>query len=980
MVELRFLGPMEVWSRDRRVAVGGAKPRRVLAALAAQPGQMINIDRLVDAVWEDEPPPTARKQIQNAVSALRGTEVGDVLVARGPGYLLDVTRDKVDVSRFEDFLLAADGADSAGDIPRVAEALRAGLSLWRGSAFDGVGGRHAEAMAVRLQELRWTALTRWAEAALRLGRHGSVVSELTAIELPVREPLTGSLMLGLYRSGRGAEAIARYHQLREHLADGLGVEPGQELRQLFEQILGEDPALAHQPVKPDRPNFLPRDVVGFVGRTDEVARLTGTAAEGGAVVIHAVDGMAGVGKTALAVHAAHELAARFEDGQLFVDLRGHAEQRDPMSSDEALAMLLRCVGVADARIPPDADHKAALWRAESARQRLLVVLDNAFSTAQVKPLLPGSSQCAVLITSRRRLVGLDGVHVISLDPLPPADAVAMFTRIVGSARTADEPELVDRAVRLCGFLPLAIGISAARFRSRPSWTLSYLVARLADEHGRAGLLQADDYGVAAAFSLSYRHLSAEQQRVYRLLGLHPGTELDKYHAAALAALPADRTEQILDDLCDAHLLIASEPGRYRLHDLIRQHARAAAYADEPETQRAQALHRLLDYYLHVSEEASNLISPWRRQLGPAPLRTPADAPKLGSLAESLAWYQAEYANLDPVVRLAAEHSDAQHGWQIPKNAGAYLLRSGHLSLGITVLRSALAATERPGTDPRARAACLANLSIMLRDCGDYLGAAECVRQSMEHARSVGDREGEISLLTSIADLNVWTGDYREVLDVTERAIEIFRGEGNWLREASALASRIEALVQLGRQKEAITEAHRASRSLDDLPSDRVAAVLLSRLATAYSRNEEHETALDMITRAMKAARDGQDRVTEAGCQRRLAQVLYRAGYPDEARRNALAALDLLADSPSSFEVVEVRNLLGAIQFCQAEYEQALAHFRDAAAITGDGGYRYGLACAFDGIGAVMERLGDAEGGRQYQDRAHSVFAELGVPT
>ncbi len=981
MIQFRFLGPLEVRDGPHPVKILGGKARRVLAALGVCPGRMVGMDTLVEAIWADDPPPTARKQIQNTISNLRGTAIGSLLVAGNAGYALHAARDDVDICQFESLLAAADAAMARGDLSAAADTWWAGLRLWRGPAFADVGGGYAEAMAARLQERRWSALARWGEASLQLGRHASVADELAVAGVPVppHEALTRVLMLALYRCGRSAQAIACYHGTRQALADEVGIEPGPQLRQLFERILADDPALTHGGAQSAGRNFLPRDVPGFAGRHTEMHRLTGGNVNGGAILIQAVDGMAGVGKTALAVHVAHQLADRFPDGQLFVDLHGHTPHRNPMSPEEALEALLRSIGVPEGQIPHDLDQRAGAWRAESATRRLLVVLDNATSAAQVRPLLPGSPHCTVLVTSRRRLTGLEGVEVISLDPLSRDEAVAMFCHFVGAERTDSQHDLVAEAMRLCGYLPLAIGIVAARMRSRPTWTLHDLVARLNDERGRPELLRTEDYGVAAAFGMSYRHLPVAQQRMYRLLGLHPGSEIDKYHASALAGVPADQAEEMLEALCDVHLLGLPHAGRYRFHDLVRDHARSAALADEPEPQRVQARRRLMDYYLHVSETAANLISPWRRQLGPPAQQPPADSPSLTSQPQAITWFQSEHANLLPITQWAARHSQAQHGWQIPKNAGAYLLRCGYLETGVTVLRVAVAASRHPGSDPRARAACLANLSLMLRNLGDYPAALQHLRESMDHARLTGDREGEVTLLTSIADAYVWLGRYHEALDVTTRAIDIFRGEGNWTREASALALHIEALVHLGRHHEAIDASRRSSRDIDDLPAERATSVLLSRIGTAHSHNGQHDRAIMLLGRAVDITRLHSECISEAGYRCWLAQAFHRANKPDKAREQADTALGIINGSPAVTETVEIHNTLGDIEHDQGRYALALAHYRQAAELAGNAGYRNGQAHALSGVSQCLRQLGDVADAEQLRRQAHAIQAELGVP-
>jgi DNA-binding SARP family transcriptional activator/tetratricopeptide (TPR) repeat protein len=978
-VELWILGSLEVRYAGKPVDVGGPRQRRVLAVLATEPGRVVPIERLVDAVWDGEPPRTARRQVQNAVSLLRQTAIGEVLAAQGPGYLLQVSPGQVDAHRFEEHLTRAGEARAARDLAGAAEELRAGLALWRGPALAGVGGRVAGAAGARLEERRLSAIASWAEICLELGWHAKIVDELVAVveRHPLREPLAVLLILALYRSGRAAESLVWYHRVRRALAEELGVEPGTELRRLFERVLAADPTLDRSPAMRARSD-LPRDVAHFTGRAAELDRLVSVVDGRGTFVIQAIDGMAGVGKTALAVHAAHLLASRFPHGRLFVDLHGHTAGREPLTADAALDLLLRAVGVADGSIPKATDEKAALWRAEVADRRVLVVLDNAHSTAQVLPLLPGSPGCAVLVTSRRRLVGLDGAEVLSLDPLPEPDAIALFGMVAGGDRTRGEPAAVAEVVQLCGHLPLAIGITAARLRSRPIWTVMHLAARLHDERGRPTLLDAEDRSVTAAFDLSYVDLMAEQQRLFLLLGLHPGTDIDAYAAAALAGLPAAVAGRLLDTLCDVHLLIEHQLGRYRFHDLVRDFARARADTDLDEPGRDAARDQLLDYYLYVTELASHRLTPARRQLGPDPVRPPTDVPAMSQLAESLSWFQAEHNNLPAIARVAAAHSTNDRGWQIPRNIAGYLWRHGYYSTGAEVLQAAVAAC-RPGSYPGARTVCLSNLALMYLGSGEYQLALEYLGQSVTEAHGSGDRVGESSSLTQMAELSTHLGWHTEALDQASRAVQIYRAEVNPNREGVALSILIDVFTRMGRPSDAADALVRGAALLDSLDHERDKATLSSRMGVAYSQLGAHDTALELLTRSVEIARRANERPTEGAHLRRLAQALRRSGQLQQAFDRAREALAILQPVADPADLTEIHNALGAIHHDLRRHDEALTHYRQALATARKVGYRLGEANALNGIGHALDVLGDHDGARAYRRQALDNFAALGVP-
>lgn len=978
MLDFRILGPLEVWDGDRQVDLGGRKQRRALAALILEPGRVVSVERLVDAVWETDPPDTARRQIQNTVSALRQTAIGEALSRQEPGYVLRVSRDQVDALRFEDSLRRAGVARGARDLTGAAGALQAGLALWRGRALDELGGRLASA-GTHLEEQRLSGVTAWAEVALELGWHAAVADELRKVvdDYPLREPLAGLLMLALHRCGRTADALLHYDQIRRELAEALGIEPGSELQKLYQQILIGDPALDHRLAAIPGRNDLPRDVAGFTGRSAELARLLSIVDDRGAVGLRAIDGMAGVGKTALAVYAAHRLTDRYPDGQLFLDLHGHTPDREPLTAEAALDLLLRAVGVPEESIRKGVDEKAARWRAELTGRRVLVVLDNALNSAQIRPLLPSSPRCAVLVTSRRQMVGLAGIDSFSLDTLSDAEAVELFSRIAGHERAQAEQEPARRVVRLCGHLPLAIGLAAARFRSRPQWTVAHLAARLEDEQGRLAVLHNDDYGVNTALSLSYRRLPSPQQRLFRLLALHPGPDIDAYAAAALAQLPLEHAASLLEDLCDLHLLIPHAADRYRFHDLTRGYARTTA-SDEPEADRDQARHRLLDYYLCVTEAAADLLLPNRRRLGPPLKYPPADVQLLSDAADARAWFRTEHGNLLAVARLAAEQGTTDHGWQIPRNVSAYLLRHGDVAMGTAVQEITLAAC-RADTDPVVRTICLYNLAILYQTLGRYPSALGCLDQSLALARESGDWAAESSCLIQMADIHNHLGEFTQAVALASQAMQAFRADGQRVREAEALVALVEGLVHLGRSAEAVEQAHQAAISEAELGTDRVRGALLSRLGIAHSRLNQHHLAIDLLLRSVEIARRDEDEAGQEAYLWRLAQALHRGGRLQEALARGQEALEIMARVTDPADLAEIHNTLGAIHADLGNCADALAHHRQALAVSADVGYRIGQAHADHGIAVALDCLGDPAAGRTHRRRASDLFTELGVP-
>ncbi|WP_086820742.1 AfsR/SARP family transcriptional regulator [Allokutzneria sp. NRRL B-24872] len=809
-VRFRLFGGVEAWVDDHLVDVGHARRQCVLVALLVEANRPVSTEQLIERVWGDCPPASARNALHGYLARLRtaGLEIN-----RHPGgYALVVDAKSVDLHRFRQLLAQARSADDERALALYGEA----LELWRGEAFAGLDTAWLTTVRTTLEAERAAAELDHTDVRLRCGQHEDLVLPLTARvdQHPLDERVAGQLMLALYRGGRQAEALTRYEQTRACLAEELGTDPGPALRQLHQQILREDPALALSAPRSD----LPGDVADFTGRAEEIRQLLDISA-GTTVVISAIDGMAGIGKTTLALRAAHQLADRYPDGQLFLDLHGYTEGRQPVEPAAALGSLLCAVGVPTEQIPDSVEERASRWRAELAQRQVLVVLDNAATAAQVRPLLPGTAGSLTLVTSRRRLADLDTACSISLELLPKDDAIALFTRIIGKQRADAEPAATEEVAQLCGYLPLALRIAAARLRARSAWTVAHLAERLRDERRRLAELSVGDRSVAAAFSLSYNDLPPERRRLFRLLGLVPGPHWDAYLAGALTATHFTEAEEGLEQLLDVHLLTQPSPGRYQLHDLLREHARSVALTEESEDERAAAVDRVLGYYCTAGAKAAQM-GVTIEGVTDHPFRTDeieTGLPVFPSYDRGISWLRTERPNLLAAQRLVPEGSDAEPvRLQMLKMLAFAQCLDGQGAEGVESTRRLLAmlpaddgirrmiavmlcaTVERMfGSAGRAKSMLLGELRRLPE--GDSPESATLhMRLAVEHL-TAGDVEGSTELLDRLAAMELATA-MRFSLAVLRSMAAYLNGDvpatATWLDTAAAL------LPQMSREEHA----------------------------------------------------------------------------------------------------------------------------------------------------------------------------------
>jgi DNA-binding SARP family transcriptional activator/tetratricopeptide (TPR) repeat protein len=800
-VRLRLLGAVELHVDGRDVPLGPARQRTVLAALAVDPGHPVQMDTIVDRVWGVAPPDQVRGVVHSYVNRLRRAlrETGDrvVLARRSGGYALDIDPPCVDLIAFD--RLARDGSLAGLD---------AALALWRGPALADLSGEWVSRTRDLLTQRRLVTTVEWARAKLDADEIDVVVDVLRPLtgEHPLVEPLAAVFIEALHRQSRTAEALDRWAAVRRHLVTELGTEPGPQLQALHQLLLR--PAVA-------APACLPADTAAFTGRRREISRLLG-AGPG----VHAIAGMPGVGKTALAVHVAHRLRATFPDGQFFVNLHGHTDGRDAADPAEVLATLLITDGLDPRRLPSGVDARSALWRSRLAGRRVLIVLDNAVDSAQVVPLLPATESCLVLVTSRRFLGDLpaDAVPVL-LDVLAADEAGAMFRRL--ATAPADDPA---ELVAACGHLPLAVALLARLLRRHPGWTVADL---LRETRKRLLDVTAEHASIAAAFDLSYRHLPAGRQRFLRLLGMHPGTEFEPHATAALTGLPVAAALAELDALHADSLLIEVGPHRYTTHDLIRSYCRRLAAPDDVATAR------LSDFYATTAAAANARL---------ARLTRPGPPPPFRKELEPLAWLRTERDNL--LACLAATGEPARI---VALTAGIaeLLRRDGPWSEALS--RHADAVRHADGLD---RANALLDLATVRRLTGDYPGAARDSRTALAGYRALGNRLGEANALTVLAKALSRAAGYTESMPVIAQALDVYRALGDRPGEVGAL---VELAIARGMTsdlhgaRDLLQLALAGYRSLGDRPGE---AYALRILGIAHGRVGDFTGARELLTDAL----------------------------------------------------------------------------------------------------------------------------------
>jgi len=897
-LEFRLLGAVESNADGRLLDLGPARQRCVLVALLVDANRPVSVEALLYRIWADRPPQRARHSLYTYLSHLRRalSDVADIS-RRSGGYVLSVDSDAVDLHRFRRLVALAHDVDDRAAITALEQA----LALWRGEAAAGLDGPWLEALRGTLDAERLATELDRIDIGLRLGWHARLLGVLASLVAthPLDERFAGQYLLALYRCGRPAEALAHYQQTRRRLADELGIDPGSPLQALHRQILAADPVLdlpasvrvaaAGVPA----PAQLPRDVPGFAGRADELAGLdTGLDTPGALLVI---SGTAGVGKTALAVRWAHRVANRYPDGQLYVNLRGFDPGGPPASPAQALRGFLDAFEVPPAKIPSDVDGKAAMYRSLLSGRRVLVVLDNARDADQVRPLLPGSPGCLVVVTSRDRLTGLlaaDAARPLSLALLSTVEARQLIAGRIGTDRVAAEPEAVDEIIHACARLPLALAVAAARAAAEPHRSL----AALADQLREAGnTLDALGGGTDPAtdlrtvLSLSYRTLDPPAARLFRLLGGHPGPDIGAPAAASLTGLSGDRVRALLSQLTLAHLLVEHPPGRYAFHDLLRGYAVELLSTVDGEGERLAASHRVLDHYVHTSYAAAIAVNPPRDPPALPPFEPGVFPQTFADRGPAQAWFEAEHAVLLAAVDAAVSAGLDRHACHLVWSLYNYLHERGYWDQEVAVHEVAADAADRLD-DPHWQAYACRTLAGAYVQVGRFDPAHEYLRRAL----AAGERlEDPVSLARTHGELGYVfgrQGRYREALDHSWRAHDLSKAAAQPSDEARALNNIGWYEAVLGDYRPAIIHSGQALRYFQAAADIRGQAAAWDTLGLAHHRLGDHGQAIDCYLPALAVYRDLGARLQAADTLSNLGDAYEATGEHDAAQRARQEAL------------------------------------------------------------------------------------------
>ncbi|MEU4155382.1 BTAD domain-containing putative transcriptional regulator [Actinoplanes sp. NPDC026670] len=961
----RILGPLSVLGADGHVAVTAGRDRVVLAMLLLRPNRTVPLSEMIEAVWGDNPPVTARGQMHTCVSRLRRALPADAIRTDPAGYGIQVGPDDLDALVFARLV---DRARASGDAGAARDAYRRGLDLWRGAACAEIDATAVRQAAATLDEQYTLALEDWADLELTDGNARELLADLVPLveRFPLRERLRGQLITALHRAGRQADALAEYRRARDTIRDELGIEPGPDLQAVHRAILSGAPSGASGSIR-----CLPRTVRDFTGRTDLVRRLLAqiTGADPGEPAVVVVDGMAGSGKTTLALHLAALAGDRFPDAHLFVDLHGQSEQ-DPVEPPAALLVLLRQLGLPADTIPADLPGRIALWRNEVARRQILVVLDNAASSAQVADLLPASAGSLALVTARRRLSGLDGVRPESLPLLDSGEAVTLLERIAGD-RVRAEPDAAAEVVRRCGGLPLAVRLAGARLAHRPRWRVADLLRRLTA--ATLPELVVENRTVIDAFALSYGHVGEPARRLFRLLGVYPGRTLDAPAAAALTGLPLPGAEDLLDELVDARLVEEPELGVYRLHDLLREYAAALAV---PGPERDRAVVGVLNLETHAFAAAAT------RLYHPILAHDQRDLPVLrpdlvAAVADPAARLERLRRDLGSFVEAAVQAGRPEYAWRIPRAAWYLLFYRGYLRDLTGLYERAVDVARQTGSDEgiAQTANCLASFHYRL---GAYEHALRLLRESIEIRRRQGDLTALSQATGNLVAINIVLGRFGEAVDTAVESIRLGVLAGLPYTPPAAVNMLSYAYQTVGRHREALhldrvhllagnRDLHRlAGRIVHIQRSKRALGLMSPAAAQRYL-----EIALRLSVREQLASLEVETR-TELGL------VLGELGRFAEAlteHRRAVEVAERVSENRFGADVFlnYAATLLrsGDVATARAVYEQTLRRVR---------GWRqpYAIARATWGLAECLDRVDPARAVLLRRD-AQVMFDEMGVP-
>jgi DNA-binding SARP family transcriptional activator len=978
-MEFRLLGPVEVVIDDKPVVIAASRQQVALALLLLEAGHVVSVDRIVDALWGEEPPRTARSQVQITISALRRLLGECAIVTQMPGYLIKAPPGSLDLACFEELTASATRAVAEQRLPEALSDLRAALGLWRGAALEGMQSEALQSAATRLNESRVSTLQDCLQLELQLGRHQEIIGELTELvaEHPLNERFRGQLMLTLYRGGRQADALETFRAGREVLQEELGLDPCPELCRLEQAILTRDPeidlpglrpslSLASRPGKAAAtpvPRQLPRTTADFTGREELLAEVSlivcgqDTSDDPPEVPVVVLTGRGGVGKTSLAVRAAHLLSSGFPDGQLFLQHRPDT----PGSSASLVEHLLRSLGVHSGTMPPDLEGRMAMYRSMLAGLRVLVVIDGAQRMSDIAPFLPGTSGCAAIVTCGQHVTELEGVHQIHVGPLDDQSANDLLRTLVGEHRVSAEPAAARKLIQLCEGIPLAVRIVAAKLRVRPHWPISHMVRQLQDETRRLDALDFKGTGIRATIAVAYDSLGKPAQCLLRRLRLVGTTDFASWVGAPLLDADIEDAEYLLQELLAAHLVEATVPEdgvvRFHLHDLVRIYAVERCGEDESTADRLGAMRRLLRCWLFIATTARRRIygGDFAVLHGDAehwPL--PQDSMVLQQ--DPIEWFRVERTSLVTAVFQAAQLGMDELCWDLAGTA-VTVFESGLYGDDWRDSHACALSAVRDAGNKRGEAALLYSLgtletSIRIATANSHL------EQSLKMFDEIGDRQGQALALSGLALVSTLNGDYDAALTRYEQAIAGFREVEDVVSEAYTRKS----MAQISADR---FEYAAAERMLDDalsiahkLGAPRLTAQVEYALAELQLRRGRAEPAADALSSVLRLTEEAGDIVGQAFALAAAGNAKCMLGDFAGAE-SALGAALVLARRTGN-RLIRGRSLLWLAELHLARDEEHVALVRAEESISvfrEHGAEGVWQARALELLGRIHERAG-----------------------
>lgn len=936
-IEFNILGPPELRVAGRKNVAVAPQLWCVLACLLLAEGVAVRAETLIGRLWGEHPPRKARETIRSyiwRIDRILAEVLGDAIRVRrmSGGYVLELEPDAVDVRRFHSLKRQADSLADSGEVRRAAELLREAEAVWRGEALAGLPGDWIGQVRHGLEEEHRIVVTRRIALELTMGRHAALLAELATLteQYPLDEDIAEQRMLALFRAGRQADALRAYRETRHKLV-ALGLKPTPKLARLHERILRHDPELAITPVyrRVDRavqPNTLPADTDDFTGRAEELRILTDEIGLGETQALRIVEGMGGVGKTALAVRAGRRMAPRYPDAQLYLNFRANEHHSGPLDPVEALGELLRMLDIPPIRIPDALAARAKLWREELAGRRVVLIFDDITGPEQIRWLLPGEGDNLTIVASREHHAGWDAARVLILHPLPEDEAAVLFGQIAGPAAD-QEPEHVARVSRWCGYLPLAIKVAASRLRSGAASSLSDLVDELDTPLGHPGPANEVVQRVHASLDLSYRRLSAEQQHFFRCLSISPCLDLTEHSAASLAHMTLAESRAALTALAAHHLLEEVAPSRFGFHDVLRAFA-AARFADEESASEGRrGVARLADYYLKAVSYAGEV----RRASGPQTLPSggmPEPIPFDATPEAAGTWLESEWANVLRVAEQCAKHEFKRRCAELVHVLGGFLVTSGHWDDALTAYLMALRACREIDDIPGMARSALSLSNVYLRT-GHNETALQHATDALDIFASLGDNLGRASALDRIGFIHCNLARFRQALAYHQEALDIYRADGDVHGLGKALVNAGIALGYLGRLQEEMS----------------------------------------YLSQALEIYRENSDLRNQAAAVNNIGTIQYYQGFYRDAMRSYQTSWDISVRIGDRRQLTLVAHNMARVQQYVGNYDAAITTFKEVLVTYRSLGDPQHQAYALADIGTVYQNTDRSDEALAHYERS-----------